>query len=36
MHINHNSFNTSVILTPKSKVLKLNDRIDTEGTANLE
>ena len=25
-----------MILTPKSKVLKMNERVDTEGTAHLE
>lgn len=36
MHVNHNSLNTSIILTPKSKMQLLNERNDTDGTANLE
>lgn len=36
MNVYHNSLNTSVILTPKSKMQLLNDRNDTDGTANLE
>jgi len=36
MHVNPNSLNSSMILTPKSKVIKMNERVDTEGTAHLE